>query len=84
MAAHLRKPLNLFTTSVSRKGSRGWGWYHKALADADIKKVPRPFPPAKAGHSRQRAYMDMAIGDEPAGRLVFELAVHYFAPLFLH
>lgn len=64
---------------VAGRRAKNRGWYHRALAriDAEAAREAEPvFPqPPLHGKNRKRAFLDMTMGGEPAGRLVVELAV---------
>lgn len=59
--------------------AKGRGWYYRALArmEEEAGREAEPvFPqPPLHGKKRQRAFLDLSMGGEPAGRMVFELAV---------
>ena len=65
-------------TAMARR-AKGRGWYYRALArmEEEAGREAEPvFPqPPLHGKKRQRAFMDLSMGGEPAGRLVLELAV---------
>jgi hypothetical protein len=61
---------------TERRGARGWGWYHKALADQANPAVAVEFPTPEDGASRTRAYFDVTMEEtNKTNRIVFELAV---------
>ena len=63
---------------AGRRRSKGLGYYYAALqaqdAAASAAHVP-VFPEPAAGVTRQRAYLDLQIGDAAPARIQLELAV---------
>jgi len=61
--------------AASRRGSRGWGWYRKAVDEMNRQKEPpRPFPEAASGHKRPAAFFDISVDNDHIGRIEIELA----------
>jgi len=61
----------------SRHGTRGWGWYHRTLAEREIKPLgPHAlhYKALSAEHVRPQVYFDIESADKTYGRMVFELA----------
>lgn len=61
------------------RSGKGRGWYYRALdkmeQEANTTAMP-PFPdPPLHGQKRKRAFLDVEMGGEAAGRVVVELAV---------
>ena len=67
--------LGLGQSVTRRKGSRGWNWYYRALAEREKAVELDTFPEAPEGHVRPRVYMSFKSGHEVDGRVEFELAV---------
>ena len=58
-----------------QRGARGHGWYHRALqAQAEEQPPPAEIPDAPAGVARPKAFLDLSIDDNDAGRVTIELA----------
>ena len=55
-------------------GARGWNWYYKAKANAEIEEAVVEFPDNETSVERKKAFFDVGINDENQGRIIFELA----------
>lgn len=64
---------------VNRKGTRGWGWFHKELKSRTIPiPKPKPIPKPPENFKRNTVFMDLESGKNVKGRVEIELFVYNF------
>ena len=54
-------------------GARGWNWYYKAKANAEIEEAVVEFPDNETSVERKKAFFDVGINDENQGRIILSL-----------
>ena len=65
---------NIARAPVRSFSARGWGWFRRAQAEAEAEAAAEPAPPQWLGDAPPRAFLELSIDGNEAGRIVFELA----------
>lgn len=64
---------------VNKKGTRGWGWFHKEFKNRNIPVAkPKSIPKPPENFKRNIVFMELESGKDVKGRIEIELFVCYY------